>query len=314
VVRECAPESERPGIDGTLVKWLAVDLGARAAAGAVGAERILAAAGPAVVGAGLAPIVAVPGANRKLACDLLGRLGDAASRDVAGGHIVADLRREPLKEDTLMCLGQLAGPAATGYLLELARKGGGDVEARAHVLHALALHKPADPQVLPSALRTASDPSQPGLVREAAFGVIEAVGGPAAVSGLLPMLGASDRVLAQRAIEAALAAGQATAVMPVLEQLPPRLFSSKDDFRDYLVRDIVKIGPSAAAPLRLSLKSGKPLARLAAVVALGELGSATDVLPVSALERDTSRLPWQGPGQSIGTEARAIVEKLKNRR
>src|SRR5207302_428487 len=90
----------------------------------------------------------------------------------------------------------------------------------------------------------------PGVVREEAFGLLEAVGGEAAVKEIVPLLDDPDKIVGRRAIEAALAAGRVSAVGPVLERVPARLFSERDDVRDFLVRDLIKIGPPALGALK----------------------------------------------------------------
>jgi len=310
LVRGYASTADRDLIDDALVRWVAVDLGGRAAAGNVGAEKIMSAAGPARVGAALAKVASAPGANRNVACELVGRFGDPAARDQAAAALVKLARAEqPPREDTFKCIGQLGGPSAAAYLIEKAQKA--DEENRLRAMRALELHP--DPTAVAFAVRMARDKKQPGSIREEAFGVLEAVGGEASVQALLPFLGDSDKTVGRRAIEAALAAGKAAAIGPVLERVPARLFGERDDVRDFLVRDLVKLGTSALGPLKIELASKNPVARVAAAMAIGDLGTRRDVEAVQKLVGDGTRLGIRGfpGGGTVGAEARAIVEKLK---
>ena len=310
LLRGVAQPADRDIIDDALVKWVTVDLGARAAAGSVGAEKIFQAAGSARTGNALAPVASAPGANRNTACELLGRFGDAAARDAAGQKLVAAARSErPPREDTIKCLGQIGGKAATAYLMEVAEKA--DEKNRQRAVQAMEQHP--EPSALPFALRLAGDHGQPGTVREEAFALAERVGGEAAVQGLLPFLADPDKTVGRRAIEAALEAGKTAAIGPVLERVPARLFQERDDVRDFLVRDLVKIGQPGLGPLRIALGSKNPIARVAAVMAIGELGTRRDAAAVGKLARDGARLGMKGfPGDgTVGAEARAVLEKLK---
>ena len=99
----------------------------------------------------------------------------------------------------------------------------------------------------------------------------------------------------------------------VLDRVPIRPFKERADVRDFLVRDLLKLGPSALGALRLSLQSKNPLARLAAAMAIGEMGSKEDAAAVGQLVGDMTKLPIKGLAGdgTVGAEARAIVEKLK---
>src|SRR5262249_10279159 len=171
-----AAVDDRTAAEDAAIAWVMVDVGARAAAGSVGADKIFVAVGPARAGPPLVRIASEPGANRNLACDLLGKFGDPASRDHAGQVLVRIARNEqPPREHTFKCIGQRGGPADTGYLLEKAEKA--DENTRLRAIRALEQHP--DVQALPFAARMARDNRQPAAVRDEAFGLIEAVGGDA---------------------------------------------------------------------------------------------------------------------------------------
>src|SRR5262249_29463236 len=158
---ECRPfaqPADKALIDETLVKWVLVDLGTRAQAGNVGAEKIFVAAGGARLGPQLVPLASQPGASRNTACEILRRLGDAPSREQAGTQLAVSARREtPLREDTIRCLGQLGSPSAIKFLMETAKAA--DEDTRGAAMGALRLHP--DPSALPFALELAKDKKAP---------------------------------------------------------------------------------------------------------------------------------------------------------
>jgi hypothetical protein len=312
LIRGQASPPDQAAIDDALLRWVLIDVGARSGAGTVGAEKIFAAAGPARVGPLLVPLVARLGAARASACELLGRLGDAASRERAGAELSRSARTEaPLREDTVKCLGQLGGPSASALLGELAQKG--DVEGRLRALGALRIHP--DPSAARVALALARDRAQSNDVREGAFALCEDLGGDAIVQGLFPLIDDPNKLVALRTVEAVLKVGRAAVVGRVLDRLTPRLFDGPDDVRDLLVKDLVRLGKPALPALKSSLGAKSALARVAAVMAIGELGSRDDAAAVARLAGDSALVGVKGfpGGGTVGAQARAAVEKLKGK-
>jgi len=312
LVREYAQPADQALIDDTLVKWVLVDLGTRAQSGNVGAEKIFAAAGGSRLGPQLVPLASQPGASRNTACEILGRLGDSASREQASAQLAVAAKKEtPLREDTIRCLGQLGGPSAVKFLMEVAKTA--DEDTRGAAMGALRLHP--DPSALPFALALAKDSKAPGIAREGAFSLCETIGGKPVVDGLLPLLADPDKKVALRALEAVLAAGKADAIAPALERTTARLFKERADVTDFLVKDLVRIGPPGLPALKQELSSKNPIARVAAVMALGDLGGKADADVVGKLTGDGAKLGIKGfaGAGTVGAEAKAVVEKLRRK-
>jgi HEAT repeat protein len=311
LVRQYAQPADQQLIDDTLIKWVLVDLGGRAQAGNVGAEKIFTAAGTRA-GPPLVPLASQAGSSRNVACEILGRLGDPASREQASARLAELARKEtPLREDTIRCLGQLGAPAGIKFLMDIAKNA--DEDTRGNAMGALRLHP--DPAALPFALELAKDRKAPGIAREGAFSLCETIGGKPVVDGLLPLLGDPDTKVALRALEAVLAAGKSDAIVPALERTSARLFKERADVTDFLVKDLVRIGPTALPVLRRELGSKNPVARVAAVMALGDLGGKAEADVVGKLTNDGARLGIKGFGGAgtVGAEAKAVVEKLRRK-
>ena len=312
LTRQYAQPADQALIDDTLVKWVLVDLGTRAQSGNVGAEKIFVAAGGARLGPKLVPLASQPGASRNTACEILGRLGDSASREQASAQLAVSAKKEtPLREDTIRCLGQLGGPSAVKFLMDVAKAA--DEDTLGAAMGALRLHP--DPSALPFALELAKDKKAPGIAREGAFSLCETIGGKPAVDGLLPLLADPDKKVALRALEAVLAAGKADAIAPALERTTARLFKERADVSDFLVKDLVRIGPPGLPALKQALGSKNPIARVAAVMALGDLGGKADADVVGKLTGDGAKLGIKGfaGGGTVGAEAKAVVEKLRRK-
>ncbi len=99
----------------------------------------------------------------------------------------------------------------------------------------------------------------------------------------------------------------------MLEALPERYTYKKDDLKDLVEDDVVKLGAKALAPLRTALSSKSWIAKLVAVRTLARLGTAEDVSALEKLVNDGTALRgWEG-GATLGTEAKAAIEKIRSR-
>ena len=112
-----------------------------------------------------------------------------------------------------------------------------------------------------------------------------------------------------------LAAGKADAIAPALERTTARLFKERADVTDFLVKDLVRIGPPGLPALKQELGSKNPIARVAAVMALGDLGGKADADVVGKLTGDGAKLGIKGfaGAGTVGAEAKAVVEKLRRK-
>jgi hypothetical protein len=181
----------------------------------------------------------------------------------------------------------------------------------------LGQHTPAnahanDAVALAAALRVAGDAKAPGKAREASFQVLEKIG-PGAVPGLVKLEGDPDLTTAERAVEAALAAGKAQAVHVVLAALPAKL-TKREDLDSFVVHDLGLVGPAAVPALKDELKSGAALAKVAAMRALALLGKSDDAAAIEPLVGDKTALKNYGAAATVGSEARSAVATLKNKK
>jgi hypothetical protein len=335
-LREQAAAADRAEIDRALVAWTTVDLVGRAEQGRHSTEKILRAIGPAALprlvalvgeGAGDGGGDRGPAAERAagIAAEIAASGAPEAERARVGDVLIEAAkksvqRRRDVSDGYLTALARFGQSKTTAYLVELAESGPAVVRDRA--LKALATGAIAgDAVVLSAALRLAGDRKAAPKVREAAFFVAEKVG-PTAVKGLVALLGDPDEVVRWRAVEAALAAGKAEAVEPVLAALSPSKTYSREDLDSYVVHDLTLIGPPALAPLRRVLSSESPasswVGKLCAIRAIARLGTAADATTLAPLAKDDTKLKGlkdqKDPGGgSLGAEARAAMASLQSK-
>lgn len=313
LLRDAASADDRAQIDQLLIEWTTADLEGRMTAGAASGDKVLAAVG-AAAGPRLAALLADPAtsdANRTAAARLLGKVGDHAGREQGGAALVERARRDRQpSEVTLAQLGLVGGDHVVAYLSSLAADGRQGPEVREKAL--VALSQAPDAAELGPALRLAGDARAPAAVRDAAFELLSKLG-PAAVPGLARLLADRNEKIRWEAAETMLLAGRAEAIPAVLEGLPTGYSYPREDLADFLVRPMVKLGGAALPALREGLRSPSWVARLAAAMALGQIGRAEDARQLEALAADPTRLKGWPAGATLGTEARTLAAAVRAR-
>lgn len=150
--------------------------------------------------------------------------------------------------------------------------------------------------MLPFALKIAADPKADKAVRDEMFGVVEGIGGLEAEKGLLGIISSDkEEIVRYRAFESELAARKAEGIIPGLEAFPGSASYKKVDVDDLLVKLIEKIGQPARPALVQALGSHAPLARMAAAMALGQVGHAPDAPALEKLATDSSPVKEVSP-------------------
>jgi hypothetical protein len=319
-LRQFVPPDEQKRIDAALLPALEADLKTgHLRQGRHSVEKMLTAIGT-DSGAMLARVLTEPEASYLQAGDLLGKIGDAETRDKGGVALVARAKaahgagagrkgKEP-EGAIFKTLGAVGGPTAVKFLEDKVTGTNKDEAA----LAVRALQERRDPAVLPFAIKIASDARADKIVRDEMFGVIETIAGLEAQRGLLGIISSDkEEVVRYRAFESALVAGKADAVGPALEAFPASVAYKKVDVDDLLVKLIEKLGPPVRAPLVKMLTSQSPLARMTAVLALEQVGRAPDAAAVEKLAGDSTVVKGFPGGDTIGKEAARVAESLKKK-
>jgi hypothetical protein len=302
--------------DEALVAWTTADLAGRMEQGGQSSEKILIAIGPRAVPR-LMEVLHGDGTNQLVAANILGRIGDADARARAADALVDAAKKvvgrtRDVPDGMLKSIAMIGGPHATAFLVDQAEHGTEALRERALLALGQGTSLANDALALAAALRVAGDGKAPGKAREAGFQVLEKVGA-AAVPGLVKLQGDADLTTAERAIEAALAAGKAQAVHAVLAALPAKL-TKREDLDSFVVHDLGMVGPVVVPALKDELKSGSPLAKVAAIRALAMLGRAGDAAAIEPLTADKTPLKNYGAAATVGSEARTAVATLKNKK
>jgi hypothetical protein len=311
-----APEDQK-GIDGALLPAIGTDLrSGHLRNGRHSIEKVLTAIG-ADSGKMLADVLADPGPSYPLAADLLGKVGDEATRNAGASALIARAQKErgagkdkPLPPAMWRAIGSIGGPVATKFLQDKAL--GPDRDEAAMAVRALGQRR--DPAALPFALKVAGDTKADKLIRDEMFGVIEGIGGLEARKGLISII-SSDReeLVRYRAFEVVLSTSKADGIIPALDAFPATAAYKKVDVDDLLVRLIEKLGASARPVLVHALDSRAPLTRMTAVMALEQVGTAADASALAKIGGDTTSLKGFPSGETIGKQATRVAEALKKK-
>jgi hypothetical protein len=314
-LRQVSSPEDQKRIDAALLPALAAQLEAgKVRQGEHSIEKMLTAIGP-DSSAMLIRVLETPDQTFVQAAELLAKIGDDAARDKGAAALVA--RAPKIKANDkdhpdlfYKALGSLGGPTAVKYLE--AEVSSGKQEEALRATRALAERR--DPTVLPFALKIASDPRADKAVRDEMFGVVEAIGGLEAEKGLLGIISSDkEEIVRYRAFESVLASRKAEGIVPGLEAFPASASYKKVDVDDLLVKLIEKIGQPARPALVQALGSHAALARMTAVMALGQIGKAPDAPALQKLASDSAPVKGFPAGDTVGKEAVQAVELVKKR-
>jgi len=304
-------------IDQALIAWTTIDLPGRAFQGGQASEKILLTIGkPAVPRLQALLHTEPPGGPQQLvAAAILGKVDPAEAVRAADVLVEAAqksvARTRALPDGLLQALGSLGGPKSAAFLVEQAEHGPDTLRDRALLALANGGHLGGDEITLAAALRLAADKKAPPKVRDAAFQVAEKIG-QKAVPGLVRLTGDSEELMRWRAVEAAVAAGKAEAVVPVLEGLDAKRSYKAEDLKSYVVHDLGQLGAAATPALKQELASKSWVARLCAVWSLGQAGTSSDASALAPLFTDGTKLKGLKdlPNTTLGIEAKLVAAAL----
>jgi len=314
-LRQVAAPDDQKRIDAALLPVLEAQLETgKVRQGEHSIEKMLTAIGS-DSGTMLVRVLAGPDQPYVQAADLLAKLGDEAARNRGASELLARAPRIKVKDKDhpelfYKALGALGGSVAVKYLE--GEVTGGKPESAALATRALSERR--EPAVLPFAMKIAADPKADKAVRDEMFGVIEGIGGLEAEKGLLGIISSDkEEIVRYRAFESELAARKADGIVPGLEAFPASATYKKVDVDDLLVKLIEKLGPPAHPALLQALGSRVALARMTAVMALSQTGSASDAPALQKLATDSSPVKGFPAGDTVGKEAALAAEMVKKK-
>jgi hypothetical protein len=331
-LRRLADDERRGRIDEYLVEWLTGGYYAgRAATGRVSGAAILRALGPAAGPRVMAMAMAVVDASPEASGDATG--------DASGAPAGTRLQVEP---ELLTALAATGSAEAVGYLLDLVGRADRDPELPRRALaalhgayvdsgdrFALAPGSALEPHVGRLAELARRD-DLPVAMRDDAIALVAAAGPPACIEALVPLVAERHRNEMVRwvAANATLRCGQAQAIVPVSEALPPAGAYEASKLAGVLWEPMAALADrtEVAAQARVLLRSQSWVARIIGVELIGRLAlassAATDAELVRALAGDRTLLRgWWGEQREVplrdrkksprlGERAQAVAEVL----
>jgi hypothetical protein len=319
-LRQSLPPDDQKRIDAELLPVLEASLrGGKLRQGRHSLDKMLTAMAP-EAGAMLAKLCAETDVPLHQTTELLATVGDEAARERCAAALVAhpppaagkdkDKDKAPRADVFLKALGTLGGPSAVKYL-EAKATGADKDEA---LLATRALGERRDPAVLAFALKVAADPKADRALRDEMFGVVEGIGGLDAEKGLLGIISSDkDEIVRYRAFESVLAARKADGIQPGLEAFPASASYKKVDVDDLLVKLIEKLGEPARPALVKTLGSQVALARMAAAMALEQIGRAPDAPALDKLAGDSAPIKGFPAGDTVGKQATHAADAVRKR-
>jgi HEAT repeat protein len=319
-VRAYADPDDQKQIDAVLLPSIEKDLRAgRVSGGRHSVDKLLAGIGPAAAPL-LVTVLEDPRVPFQGLVEALERVGDQPARDRASVALIKRALASPEVPVALWrAIGSLGGKPGTNFLVQKAQSG----SERDAVAATQALQQRREPSLLPMALRIAGDPKANKAVRDEMFGLVEKIGGAEAQQGLVRIIsGDPTELVRYRAYEAALAVGKGAAIAPALEAFPEKASYKREDVVDFLVKDIAKLGPEAAAGPgrcpRIALGPGAHdrragLRGAAPLDARRSLGGPADAPAVLKLAADKGTVRGFPPGDTVGKEAARVAAILQKR-
>ncbi len=312
-LREFADQNELKEIDQELVTWLLGDWDNRNE-GEYSTDRIITA-----IGAPAAPVLVEHLLNSPAILVVLAthlrEIGHQPSQDAAAVKLVGLAQiQKPVQLATFHALGKIGSIKAVAYLNKIAQKG--ELQHRVWALRSMALFP--HPSILETAKKIASDKSLKGdqaILRDEAFTILEKTKDPKGLDVLASFLESKEELFRYQAMESIIVGFGVPGLQKLLHSLPSRYIYKKRDVKDFIEDQIsTKLGKKAIPTLKEALSSESWIARIIAIKMLGTLGSAKDLAALEKLGTDTTRLRGWDAGATVGSEAKAAVARIKNRK
>jgi len=313
-LRDVADANLRKSNDAEVLRWILADLQERSL-GEHSAEKIITTIG---VPAGnvLAEQIAVDPNLVVAFATHLRSVGDQAARDNGATKLIELAKRQTDGAQlgkTIEGVGKVGSLRAVSYLAEIAKKG--SFEQRKLALRALALYPHVS--VVELARGIAADSSLKGEeaeLRDDAFTLLEKIADPKSMEALLSLLALKEEKARYQAVEAVVGGFKEKGLTKLLEAFPSSYTYKKEDIKDYVEEDIVKLGKGALPAMRQALQSQSWVARVVAIRVLGRIGAKEDVPALEKLSTDSTKLRGWGAGATVGTEAKGAAQAIHSRK
>jgi hypothetical protein len=308
---QAATGDARKAVDAALVPALVADLRAgRARAGRRAVKDMLVGVGPGVIPA-LMPLLPDPAVPFPTAVDVIAEVGDSEAKHRAGAALVTRARRlDTLPEGLLAALARLGGKSVADYFI--AQADGADAARAEQAAVAMAGLRGA-PEVTAFAVRKAGNVTTPAPLRERLFEVAEQDRAPASKQALVALIAASlDAETRYRAFQALLKSAGGAALFDGLEAFPDTARYTSEEVRQRLVAPVSALpGMDTRGPLFKAFESKRPLSRLVALLAIENMGFASDAKQVAKLEKDKGTVKGLPASDQVGRQATRIAAALR---
>jgi len=260
------------------------------------------------------PLLQDPEVPLEVPIAVIEKVGKIEDQENAGRALVARAKQiSDIPEDLWPALAKMGGKDAAAFLMTTVDEGSArDAERAAAAMATMR----RTPDVASFAVKKAGSATTDPALRESLFAVAEAQKNKEAQDALLALIGRSlDAEVRHRAFAAVLKAGGGERLLEALEAFPRSARYEAETFRQNIVEPVRKMpGFDTRGPLFKAMDSKSALARLVAVLVIGEMGFPSDAQHLAKLEKDKGTVPGLPPADRVGRQASRMVDALEKKK
>jgi hypothetical protein len=308
---QIAAADARARIDAVLFPALVADVRAgRDRAGRLAVKDMLVGIGPPILPS-LLPMLEDPAVPFATTVEVIDKVGDVEAKDKAGAALVTRAGKLPSLPATLPpALNTLGGQAAADFLMKVVDgTNPTDAERAAAALAKLYRAK----GIASFAARKAGSPTTPEVLRANLFLVTESHHGDEAKQALLALIrGSLEPATRYRAFQALLKSAGGGGILEGLEAFPANASYTHEDVHQQIIAPLQAMpGFDTRPPMFKAFESKAPLARLAAVLVIGNMGFESDAANLDKLAKDQGAVKGLPPDDRVGRQATRMAAQLR---
>jgi hypothetical protein len=308
---QIAAADARVRIDAVLFPALVADVRAgRARAGRLAVKDMLVGIGPPIVQS-LLPLLEDPAVPFPTIVEVIDKVGDVDAKNKAGAALVTRAGKLPaLPEDLPPALNTLGGQAPADFLMKVV-DGTNPIDAERAATALAKLYRAQG--VASFAARKAGTPTTAPALREKLFVVTEESHSDESKQALLAMIrGSLEPATRYRAFRALLKSAGGGGILEGLEAFPAAATYTHDDVHQQIVAPLSAMpGFDTRPPLFKAFESRAPLARLVAVLVIGNMGFESDAANLDKLAKDQGAVKGLPPDDRVGRQATRMAATLR---
>jgi hypothetical protein len=311
---QVAAADARVRIDAVLFPALVADVRAgRERAGRLAVKDMLVGIGPPIVQS-LLPLLEDPAVPFASIVEVMDKVGDTDTKDRAGAALVTRAGKLPSLPETLPpAMNTLGGQAPADFLMKVV-DGSNPTDAERAAAALAKLYRAKG--VASFAARKAGTPTTAPALRDKLFVVTEESHSDEAKQALLALIrGSLEPATRYRAFRALLKSAGGGGLLEGLEAFPANASYTHDDVHQQIVAPVSAMpGFDTRPPMFKAFESKAPLARLVAVLVIGNMGFESDAANLDKLAKDQGAVKGLPPDDRVGRQATRMAAQLRTKK